>query len=279
MANVRILAPNVVDLATLTTSPAANASYPVTNLQSPVRSREWRSTGLATQNIFGDIPSSSINGFAITRHNLSNAATYRLRIWNTIGQAGTLLYDSGTLTLGNVIGWGEFDYGFDPWGGGNIFTGWDYVQTSRWFTLVASARSFSLVLTDAGNPDGYMAISRMFLGDYFEPLKNMSYGLRLSWQEASQQFRASGGTLRTDGSIPYRRWSFRLEALSEAERADLFTIAEYLNLSEDMFLSCFPESEGAVERDYSGQVKFQRTPEFITDKQDNTVVDLVFEEA
>jgi hypothetical protein len=281
VANFRIITPHVFDAATLSSSPAASAFYPLSNLQTSVRSKRWRSTSVATHTILGNLlTASSLNGFALSRHNLSNAGTLRLRLYAGANQTSTLLYDSGTVTLGTstVKGWGEFRYGTDPWGGGDLFEDWDYSQATIWFSTVASVLSFSLVITDSANAEGFLAASRIFLGEYFDPFENMEYGLRLSWQEASIQFRG-GATLRTDGAATFRRWALSLPILSETERAELFDIAETLALNGDLFISCYPEAEGALERDYSGQVKMTTSPDFIHDRYNNHAVDLIFEEA
>lgn len=283
--HIRIITPNAADIATLSVSPAAAATLPVTNLQDQTRTRVWRSTSIAQQVIsFNWSSGVSLSAFSLVRHNLSPSATIRLRIWNSENQTGTVLYDSGTVALGTSLPWGIFVWGVDPWGGGNIFSGWAYSFTTLWFATVIAARSGSLVIDDAGNAEGYIQASRLFLGPYFSPSINAGDGgLKIGWAESSNQQRTDGGSLRTDGILPNRRISFRLAHLPEVERIQLFEIARVVGLRRDFFLSIFPEDGTATERDFAGQMKFvDPLPEFTYARTSGTPVylsDLVAEEA
>lgn len=278
-ANVRIITPNDADAATLTASPAAVATLPVTNLQDPTRARLWRSISAVPQTIFGDWADAySVSGFALVRHNLTPNATLRLKIYDGPGQTGMMLYDSGNTAIGTAIGWGELVWGRDAWGGSNIFSGWAYAFTTLWFSA-DYARSFSLTITDTANPDGYLQASRLFLGQYFEPLMNFDYGVSLGWEESSKQQRTDGGTLRTDAFDPYRRITFSLSNLGDGERAQLMEIARKVGMRDDLFLSCFPGQGGAKERDYAGQMKAVQVARLSHPRLDRFKTELIFEES
>jgi hypothetical protein len=273
MPNLRIITPNDADTATL--SGDARLGNPLSNLQDQTRKRTWRSTGLIDQTIRGEWPDvRALSGFALVRSSLSPAATIRLRIWDAPAQSGALLYDSGVVELGSQVkGWGEFLYGTDPWGGVNIFSGWALTFSVIWFALVSGARSFSVLINDSGSPEAYVEASRLFLGNYFEPKKNIGIGLKLSWQESTRQFRTDGATLRSDGFEPYRRWMFQLRYMNEVDRAKFLDLVRFNGMRRDMFMSCFPETGGATERDYSGQVKLARMPGTVHDRLNNWTTD------
>lgn len=279
MANLRLITQNAADAAALSAVPAAAATLPVTNLQDQTRERVWRSTSNADQTIKGDFPGLTyISAMALMRHNLTPNATLRLKLFDGFGQTGTVLYDSGDVTIGQDKGYGNNVYGIDPYGGSNLFTGWAFAFTTLWFAT-QYAQSFSLVMSDAANPDGYLQASRLVLGTYFEPAWNMSYGIKLSWVEDSKQSRTDGGSLRTDGTDPYRRWSYSLAALSDAERSQLLEVIRKNGLRKDMFLSCFPEAGGTKERDYAGLAKAVQIPELNHSAPLNFETELVMEEA
>lgn len=278
--NVRMITPNDADAATLTAAPAAVATLPVTNLQDPTRARLWRSTSTAAQTINGSWAASySVSGFALVRHNLSPNATLRLIVYSGANQTGAVLYDSGAVAIGTMIGWGDLVWGIDPWGGANQFVNWAYAFTTLWMTSVVSARSFALTLTDPSNPDGYIQASRLFLGRYFEPLINMNFGLTMSWEESSKQQRTDGGTLRTDSFDPFRRWTCSLANLAESERAQLIEIVRRIGMRDDLFISFFPGAGGATESDYAGQAKIVQVPKFTHPRFSRFATDLVFEES
>lgn len=277
--NVRLITPNDSDAATLTATPAAVTTLPVSNLQDATRTKLWRSTSAAAQAIKGGWDDSyQVAAFSLVRHNLSPSAKLQFRLWEDAAQSGTLLYDSGEVSIGTVIGWGDLVWGIDPWGGSNIFSGWAYAFTTLWFDEV-TARSFQLDLTDTANPDGYLQASRLVVGPYFEPLINADYGLSMSWEESSTQQRTDGGTLRTDAFDPYRRWSFGLSHLDPDERATLTEIVRKVGLRQDFFLSCFPEAGGELERDYAGMAKIVQIPKFGHNRFENFESELIFEES
>lgn len=276
-ANIRIIAVNDADAATLTASPALVATLPASNLQDPTRARVTRTTSTASQQIKGAWSSARIiSALALVRHNLSASATWRLQLYSDAAWT-TQVYDSGALPVYDAYGWGEFQWGIDAWCG-SIFTNWTLAFSTLWLAPIG-AQSFTLTLADASNPAGYMEASRLFLGNYFEPLTNMNYGVTLSWKENSQQTRTDGGTLRTDPKEPYRAWKFDLKWLDATERTKLTEMFRRVGLRKDVFISCYPAQGGAKERDYAGVVKLIQMPEVPHDFYNNWSTQLVFEES
>ena len=261
MPNVRIIYPNAADDAVLSASPALVATLPPANLQDVSRARVARSAGLANpQFIRGNFNAVKvISSLALVRHNLTSAGTIRLKLFDAANQGGNLLYDSGVVALGSAKAWGEFVWGVDPWGG-DSFAGWPVAFTALWFDAVTTALSFELELTDLANPAGYYEAARLFIGAYWSPAQNMSYGHAMQWDETSTQERTGGGTLRTDGEEPYRRWEFDLQWLTQGERAALMNIVRRAGLRQDIFISLFPAEGGEKERDYAGAGKFVAMP-------------------
>lgn len=259
--NIRLLTPNLSDDCTLTVSPAAVATLPVTYLQDQTRARMWRSTSTADQTIYGDWATpQTISGMVLSRTNLTTSATLRLRLYSGAAQTGSLLYDSTAITKAGDLSWGYRDF-------------------PMWFTATASVRSFSLVVSDSSNASGYVQASRLVIGAYFEPTYNISFGISLEWAESSKQERTDGGTLRTDGKLPYRIWRFKFGWLNESERASLLEVVRNIGLREDFYVSVFYTDGGVKERDYAGVVKITSMPKIIHDRVGNFATDLVLEEA
>jgi hypothetical protein len=279
VANIRLIAPNAFDAATLTDSPAMVATLPVGNLQDAARARVARSVGLpATQYVRGDWPASAAcSGFALWRHNLTGAATLRLKLWAGLGQSGTLLYDSGLVAIGSIVPYGELVYGVDTYGGG-VFKDWPLGCVLLWFNAV-SALSFELAISDPANTAGYLQACRIFLGQYFSPAKNFNYGAKLRWEDDSTQERTDGNSLRTDSRDPYRIVSFDMAELCEAERASLSEILRMSGKSRDLFVAAFPEVGGTKDRDYSFAAKIIQMPDLTGDRPLNYQSELVLAEA
>lgn len=279
MPNFRLIAPNAFDVATLTDSPAMVATLPVGNLQDAARARVARSNGLpVTQYVSGDwAASQACSGFVLWRHNLTGAATLRLKLWAGVGKTGTLLYDSGDVAIGDIIPWGEFTWGVDTWGAW-LFQDWPVAATIIWFASV-SALSFEIAISDPANTAGYIQASRIYLGQYFSPDQNFSFGGKLRWEDDSTQERTEGGSLRTDTREPYRVARISLDELSEIERASLSEILRINGKTSDIFFCAYPEDAGTKGRDYSFAAKIIQMPDMTCNRPLNYQSELVLAEA
>ena len=280
MANIRIITSNDADEATLSASPAVLAALPVGNLQTQSRARVMRTNSVVNaQHILGNFSEVKyLSALALVRHNLTSAASWRLRLYDDVNQTGNETYDSGTVELGNPAAYGEFSWGLEPWGG-DSFRDWPVAFSLLWFTP-ALALSFDLQIDDAANTDGYLEASRLFMGTYWSPENNMSYGVRLQWVDPSTQERTDGGTLRTDAVESHRRWEFDLSALAPGEAAQLQDILRRSGMRNDLFLSCFPELGGDIEINYAGAVKLAQNAGLVHDVHNNFRTDvLTFDEA
>lgn len=277
MANIRIITPNDGDSATLTVSPAVEATLPVTNLQEVSRARVMRSTSAAAQDVKGTWSAAKVlSSCALMRHNLTSSATWRLRLYNDSAWV-TLVYDSGHVTAVPPKALGDIEWGVDALGA-SLFTDWAVAFSVMWFTPIV-AQSFIITLTDADNPDDYLEASRLFIGRYLEPAVNPDYGLRLSWREDTTLERTDGGTLRSDGADPYRRMRFRLAWLTATDRPKFMEWARRDGLRNDIFISGFPEQANALERDHGMSAKLVESPDIEHNYVNNFASDFVVEEA
>jgi len=275
--SIRIVTSNVSDAATLTSSDFT-AGLPVSNLQLEGRARVARTVNATgTKTVSGDLAGvSMLAACVLYNHNLTSQATWRLRLWDAVGQSGNLVYDSNTASALPALGWGEFQWGAVPWGA-SVFTGWGTAFSVLWFPAVL-ARSFRLEITDAANSDGFLQAKRLLLGPYFEPLVNVDYGLQLYWEDNSVQRRTQGGSLRTDVRTRYRVLRAQLGHLTDSERAVAVDTLRQIGLRTETFVSVFPGAGGAQERDYSMLGKFTSMPQFSNGEPSSHQAQLSFEE-
>lgn len=260
--SLKIIWPNEADSATLTADPPLLDSLPVENLQEQTR-RPARSDGLTTpQSILGSWAAARpIEAFALVRHNLSAAASIRLRLYEEPDQAGALLTDE-TISLGETIpGWGTLGWGTFSWGA-SIFSDWPVAFNTLWLDESVQAASFQIDISDAANPDGYIEATRLFLGGIFTLDENdsFSYGVDVRWEEESVQFRTAAGSVRTDAQDPYRVWNVPLKFITAAKRTELFRMLRIVGKRVDLFISLYPDQGGELERDHAGQVKITKMP-------------------
>lgn len=257
--NLRIITPNDGDSATLTASPAMSATLPVTYLQETSRARVARTTSAAAQDIKGTWGEVKVfSALALVRHNLSLAATWRLRLYGDAAWA-TVVYDSGTIGAVAPKALGDLEWGVNPLGE-SLFTGWALAFSTMWFTALR-AQSFILTLNDTANPAGYLEAARLFIGRYLSPTWNFEWGIKLSWAEDTTQERTDGGTLRSDGFEPYRRMSFKLAYLPGIDRAKFIEWTRKDGRRNDVFISAYPGDATSIERDHAMAAKLIASPE------------------
>jgi len=184
-----------------------SASLPLLNLQNLALSRKARSvdaTTAATQFSVDLGVSRSIRAISIMRHNLSSAATVRVRGYSDAGHT-TLVWDSTALSI-----WPE---GYP--------TAEDKKRYQEDFHIILSAsQSFRYPLveiSDTANPAGYVELARCMFFPAFQPAVNMSYGAGLGLETDTSKERSLAGTDFWDRKEPRRTVRFTLPVLSESE--------------------------------------------------------------
>jgi len=266
MPNMRIMHINALDAAlNLTSVPACVTTMPIENLKYPERGKAARVVGVTSWTITGEVLG-TLSGMTLVGHNLTGGATVRLYLYSNA--AGTVqIYDSTALAIGTRQAWGNpagspnggLAWGVLPWmSTGQIPGTPEYF--SHWFTAIANAAAFKIVITDTNNADGYLQIGRIYLGNYWSPRLNVGNGLSMEWRESSTTTRTDGGSLRTEGYMPYRAFSFSLDGMIESDRAEFSEIVRRVGKRVDFLISFYPTLGGNAERDYLAAVKFVSLP-------------------
>lgn len=164
MANIIILSPTFSDAATFATSSAVT-TLPAINLQTMPPKQKWRASGM-TEYItidFGSGGSLACTGLALIGHNLTSAATLRLR-----GKATSDVTVSPTVDTTALSAW--------PATGVPADTYWpQYFSWLSW-TSGGALRYWRLDIADGANPDGYVEAGRLMLGAYWQPTINFDLG-------------------------------------------------------------------------------------------------------
>jgi hypothetical protein len=182
-----------------------------------------------------------------------------------------LVWNSGILdvtedTVGSDIWkWGEFLWGTEAWGAEKEVL--EFEPPANLVTWISTAqtniRGFKIELYKADSNINYFEIGRLFVGEYIQPTYNIGYGHSLSWEESTKQYRTDAGTLRSDISIPYRKFEFNIGTITEDDRILLQQELRNAGLRKDIFISLFPEDITLDKKiDYSGIVKLTKVPKF-----------------
>lgn len=240
MSNLRIIHKNLFDTKTSASlvAGASASGFPLTNLESDIKTDSWRSTNLSTPEIQTTWNTAvSISGFALAFTNLIAGSTARLRLYDATS-GGTLLLDS-TINLVDSIdppaGFSTLNSACFNFGGG--------VHLSAFFDTVTGVKRAQIALTSASNPDGFIEIGRMIIGDSFEPEDNAEYGARTGFEDNTRKARTSSGNLTTNRGTVSRFLEFSMGDMSENDNFSLLRIFRRVAMSQPIFLSLIPDSQ------------------------------------
>lgn len=247
MPNLRILARNIAEMATITASPAMATTLPATNLaRATERQRVARTTSLAAQDIkLAWSADQKANMVAVTRHNFTTAAYLRNLGYSTADWTGSTLFDTGATAAAFSTSGLNTDI--------DVYTEADFAflkNTAQYFTAVTTMESMICRWTDnsPANADGYMQATKLFVGQYFETSYQPPYGgAELTLMDDSMGARADDGS-----HIVHKRWKARrlvlnLQFIPDADRNDLLAIARYLGRDREAFISLYPGAGGDLE--------------------------------
>lgn len=191
------------------TASSEATGFPKENLQHIWHTRCWRSTGVVSEwvkrNLWAAYPISYI---IIKHHNFTDDAVLRLQA-NTIDNwAAPPLNDLITITDGQII---------------NLFSP---AENYQWWRII---------IADPGNTDEYLKIGRLYIGGYFEPVRN--YGNRTTaFIDPSTKKFSSGGQLSADKKSHFnaRNYDFRIASSSDLDT--LKTIFDTVGQAEPYFI-------------------------------------------
>jgi hypothetical protein len=209
--------PRWTDKVTLTGG-SWSTDYPRDNLKSLPLARVARTTDDATGStqVIGTLDKArGVRLFALVRHNLSLAATYRLRLYSDAARL-VQIYDSGTTDVwpavypASALEWED-----DNWWTGTYtadeIAGQQWVRPI-WLEQLYLARAFLLEIDDTTNAAGYVEIGLLEVAQGWQTSINMAYGYQEGWRFRSSASEALGGAKYFDrrdkprvvrGEIPY----------------------------------------------------------------------------
>jgi hypothetical protein len=131
--------------ATVITASSENANFPASNLKNPLRSKRWRSTDISSESVVFDfLTTEPVDSVAILWSKedgilLSNTAVIKIQANAT--DVWTSPAVDQTLTINN-----------------------DYEIASHYFTTDQSYRYWRVLITDAGNPNGFLELGVVWIG-------------------------------------------------------------------------------------------------------------------
>lgn len=253
MANLRICARNIFDSAagcTLSESPALVTTLPAANLQTQQRFKTARSTSTASQDYkyTWSTGAQRINFLHQRMHNFTAAAQARVRNYTDIAW-----------TTGVVDNAAADCFGYTGFSRNDVLTEYDFrllKNSTRYFTLMTTAQSGILTVTDAANPDGYFDISRLYGGEYYEFAYNVpDGGEALTFDDEGTQSKMDDGSLVTDKGQKRRILELSHDWLTSADWKEVLSIIRSAGKDKDIFVSLYPGDGTYLEAYWQGLFK------------------------
>lgn len=235
MPNIRIIYDNVIDRSLTLTASATAAGLSPANLLVNTKSKVCRSTG-TTLTLTATFTNAETFGAVILPFcNLTSNATMQVQVYTNSGDASpaynvTANAGGGTPFLGlanSVSGVNSFAYG-----------GGAYAR--MWLPTRPVGKKLVVTITDAGNPSGYVEASRFVAGDYWEPSIGAEVGATMTLADNSKHTRTDAGDQITDRGIRFRKQTFQMSGMNQADRSKLWDILWGNGMFVPVFISQYP---------------------------------------
>jgi len=239
VSRILFLYNNLIDSATLTASSAATG-YPAENLQNPFRTKPWKTAGLVAgtaQLVSNQGSAKAINAIAATGSPDWAAAPGTLQVefnaadaWGAPSKTEALTWVANTTPGGNK---------------GSIIK------------KLAASLTYQYQRLSVVNAGGDWRLGRYFLGTYFEPASDISWGYEEEIVDPSLISRTIGGQDHVDEIETYR--IFRASGIFEtqAEWVLYQAMINTVGTRKDLFIAFDYDGEAAEKTVYG---KFTKLP-------------------
>ena len=213
---MRILYHNEVDIYPAAEYSSERANFPASNVRIHHLAVPWRTSAVAGQHYILDAGAGNTitaDCAAIAAHNLSSGATVKIQGHPTNAWGGpdvdeTLVWDSGV-----ILG----------------------------FFTSASKRFWRFYLDDAANPDGYLEIGRLGLGECLQ-MPPIEPGVALPVADTTVVSTTPSGQAYVDRGILVKAPAFALPIVSQAERVAINAMWTDVGKGVPVFLAVWEDS-------------------------------------
>jgi hypothetical protein len=230
-SNISLSYPNRIDECLISDAYQANnwsTQLPLINVQNKVLKKVARTNlGITGVVLKINLPSEPrfIGCVALANHNLSVNATLRVMGYYGLDFSGELQFDSTPYFRAFPIIHPN-DSGHYAWESKDFWLGTISEQERKSYTALATfyapenklCRSVQIAISDSSNPDGYLQIGRIFLGQCIEPHYNPEFGdISQGYVDLTEVQRAGDNTKYFYIKPKMRTLSCVLKHLNQAE--------------------------------------------------------------
>lgn len=228
---------------------AWDANFPLANLAQEIMILKARSSNALAASTTFDIAlsaASKLRVLAIIGHNLSIAATIRVRL-STAANFAASVYDSGTIpAYPNYYDDLTLDWGQPALTNNKPSTADAIAMRYPIFfatPAVVTAQYARVEIFDTANPAGYIEISRCFLAPGLEPALNFNYGSGWGLENKTTFDESLNGTPNFNRIEARRIVNFTLSSVvPEAGMGQHLEASRYLGIDKELFLVADPDA-------------------------------------
>lgn len=212
MKVIRFLWENLWDTGTLTYS-EQNSNFPATNTRHRWHTRAWRSLNVTGDKwLKVDLGSAQdILAFAIKFNNFQTGATVKIQ-GNATDAWGSPSYEAILTPINNDI-------------------------MVHFPTSLQSYRWWRLLMNDAGNPDGYMTVGRIFLGSYDALSKNFDRKYSVTMQDPSLISMSEGGQISSIQRAKFEAIGYHFGEITKLDKNSLQSIFDDRGIAKNFFIT------------------------------------------
>lgn len=224
------------------------AGMEVKYLQTQPPREVYRSSNVNSTQVTIALPQArGINALALVRHNLTVDAVFHLygHSVNDFSALGTVDFKlENQAPYPPIVGFGEGGFGEGTFGGQPDPEDMPLYSESSYVAFDGQElRYWLLKIEDPDNPDGYIQIGRLLLGDGWQPQYGLDWEHSIESVDPSKQERTDGGGMVVDIEPQYRRFTLSCSNLTENERyLRTFSLMQRLGRNQALFMVLFPDT-------------------------------------
>lgn len=225
-AAARFMWRNLINEISSVAMTATSSPVPVTNLAHHALGKAWRTGGITSESVTINLGTTTeaVKAVLIAGHNLTLSGTAEV-LHSTDNVSFTSL---GVKTASWVTT------------GGNV-------KIISFFFASLSKQYWRITLKDSTNPDNFIKVGRVFLGDYFEPSAQIMKNWSVEIVSDTEIEKSIGRQRWRNVKDCFARISFRLPHLSKSEAVnDFLNFARRIGNKDSIFVSLFPEGSDSL---------------------------------
>lgn len=219
-AAARFMWRNLINAISSVTLTATSTTVPVTNIAHHQLGKAWRTSGIISESVTINLGTTTeaVKAVCIAGHNLTTGGTVEA------------LHSTDNVTFTSL--------GVKSAGNAKIIT---------FFFSSLSRQYWRVTLKDPTNPDNYIKVGRIFLGDYWEPANQIMRQWSVELVDETTVEKSIGGQKWRNLRDSFSRISFRLPHLTNNEAIQNFmNFIRRIGNKDSIFVSLFSDGSATL---------------------------------